>query len=199
MSGEENRRKYLRIDDRVSLYVQPLTETETEEAISHFETRRMDFSLMSHLVYGREQHMPQMRIIEKRYPEVAGYLKFLGKQIETLSSRIIDQDHRLNSEKTCKVNISAEGLRFDTDQAYPPGAMFELALMLFPSRTSMLAFGEVVRSEEATEKGKSVWKTAIRFTHLHEEDREILIKHIHQKQLSQIRQRDENKDAEMTK
>ena len=197
MSEDENRRKYLRIDDSVSLYVQPLTETEIEEAISHFETRRMDFSLMSHLVYGREQHMPQMRVIEKRYPEVAGYLKFLEMQIETLSSRIIDQDHRLSPEKTCKVNISAEGIRFDMDKSYPSGAMFEIALMLFPSRTSMLAFGMVVRSHEATEDGKAVWKTAIQFTHLHEEDREILIKHIHQKQLNQIRQLDESMDAKL--
>jgi len=198
MSEDENRRKYLRIDDRISLYVKPLTETEAEEAILHFEIRRMDFSLMSHLVYGREQHMPQMRVIEKRHPEVAGYLKFLEKQIETLSSRIIDQDHRLNPEKTCKVNISAEGLRFDTDRPYPPDAMFEIALMLFPSRTSMLAFGKVVRSEKETEDAVARWKTAIQFTHLHEEDREIMIKHIHQKQITQIRQRDESPVVEKT-
>ena len=188
--SSENRRKYLRIDDEVSLYVHPLTDTESEKMIAHFETRRLDFSLMTHLIYGRDQHMPQMRIIQKRHPDIAAYLKFLESQIETLSSRLVDKDHRLDPDVKVAVNISADGIQFDTNMEYPADSAFEIAVMVFPTRVSLLAFGSVVRSEKNVSEDGEVWKTAIRFTHIHEEDREVLIKHIHQKQLEDLRQRE---------
>jgi c-di-GMP-binding flagellar brake protein YcgR len=196
MIQSENRRQYLRIDDKVSLYVHPLTAAEEESAIEHFELRRMDFSLMSHLMYGRDQHLPQMRIIEKKYPVIASYLKLLESQIETLSSRIVDSEHRLDPTQTTKVNISATGILINTDEAYPVDAMFELAIMLLPARTSFLVFGKVVRSDAIEdEAGRNQWQTAIEFTHLHEEDREVLIKHIHHLQLVKIQGRAEAAEA----
>lgn len=189
MSDESNRRKYLRINDRVSLHFQPLSETEASEAVANFETRRLEFSLKNHLVHGREQHMPQMRVIEKRHPEIACYLKFLEKQIESLSSELIDQDHCLSIDDRYEVNLSAEGIRFYMPEQFEPGALAEIAMMVYPSQASMFALGEIVRSEKVKDnEGKeTLWKTAIYFTHLHEEDREMLIKHIHQLQLTEIR------------
>lgn len=197
MNGAENRRRYLRIDDEVSLYVHPLTAKEVDSAIVHFENRRLDFSLMSHMIYGREQHMPQMRIIEKKFPMIAGYLKFLESQIETLSSRIVNLNHCLDPEDKQDVNISATGLSFDMKEGHTIGSMFEVAIMLFPARTTMLMFGKVIRSDKITsEDGHEIWKTALEFTHLHEEDREVLIKHIHQLQVAELRKREESVYAE---
>lgn len=189
MSDESNRRKYLRINDRVSLHFQPLSENDAIEAASNFETRRMEFSLKNHLVHGREQHMPQMRVIEKRHPDIANYLKFLEKQIESLSSRLIDQDHCLSVDDRYEVNLSAEGIRFYMPEQFEAGAIAEIAMMVYPSQASMYALGEIIRSEkvEDDENSETLWRTAIHFSSLHEEDREMLIKHIHQLQLKEIR------------
>lgn len=189
MNEDINRRKYLRINDRVSLHFRPLSDDEMREAVSDFESRRMEFSLKNHLVHGREQHMPHMRVIEKRHPEIANYLKFLEKQIESLSSRLIEQDHCLSVDDRYEVNLSAEGIRFYMPEQFKAGAIAEIAMMVYPSQASMYALGEIIRSEKMEDDSNSetLWRTAIHFTCLHEEDREMLIKHIHQLQLSKIR------------
>lgn len=189
MSNEPNRRKYLRIDDRVSLHFQPLSESEAINTAANFEIRRMEFSLKNHLVHGREQHMPHMRIIEKRHPEIASYLKFLEKQIESLSSQLIDKDHCLSVDDRYEVNLSAEGIRFYMPEQFKSGDIAEIAIMVYPSQASMYALGKIIRSEKVEDESNSetLWRTAIHFTRLHEEDREMLIKHIHQLQLAEIR------------
>ncbi len=189
MSSETNRRKYLRIDDRVSLYFRPLSKEQAANAVADFETKRLEFSIRNHLVHGREQHLPQMRIIEKRHPEIAGYLKFLEKQIESLSAQLIDKNHCLSADEKYEVNLSAEGIRFYMPERFEPGDLAEIAIMVYPSRASMFALGRVVRSEKVEDDSgaETLWRTAIHFTCLHEEDREMLIKHIHHLQLTELR------------
>jgi hypothetical protein len=187
--NDSNRRRSHRIDDRVSLLLRVVQPQEATEILESFETRRNDFSLTNHFMHQEEQLLPQMRMIEKRMPEVAKYLKFLEEQIQTISRYLISHNQKLSSKPDTKVNLSADGLRLYHNAGLVPGTVVELAMMVFPSRSAMLAYAEVVRSEidkRAIDKERP-WNIALTFTHLHEEDKEMLYKHIHQRQLSALR------------
>ncbi len=180
-----NRRNYLRINDMVSMKTDIIQASGITDIKSYFAEQREKFSLKNHLSYRRAQHLPQMRVIEQRYPEMAQYLKFLEEQIETLSTNMIDRQHALSYSANIEVSLSAQGMGFMSSECYEPGCLLGIVLKLFPSKLTLLVFAEVVRSE-ADGGDDSRWWTGVHFTHIHDEDREMLIKHNYRKQMKEI-------------
>lgn len=181
----ENRRNYLRINDTVSMKINSLEEKEIADIDGYFAEQRIKFSLRNHLSYDRAQHLPQMRVIEQRYPEMAQYLKFLENQIETISTSMIDREHALAYSADTEVSLSAQGMGFMSKECYAAGSILGIVLKLFPSKMTLLVFAEVIRSVDYNDQD-SGWWTGVHFTHIHEEDREMLIKHNYRKQMKQI-------------
>lgn len=187
-TDDAERRRFFRIDDRVAINVRILDKDKLSEAVAKSKGDRYRQGLLSQLEHESEKQLPQLRVVEKRYPEVARYLKFLEKKIDHLATSLVDPQPDVPNTPKNKVNISAQGIRFEYDRLIANGSYVELAMRLFPSRKCLVLFGRVIwcRENEEHENGKP-WTLAVDYIHIDEADKELLIKHIHGRQLDYLR------------
>ncbi len=180
-----NRRKALRVEEKVVLNIETIPAEQMGDIENHFKTRRSAFSLQSHLAYVSEQQLPSMRIIERKHPEIANYLKYLEKQIEFVSEKIIQKsESNSKSIDSCNIYLSASGIQFSTGLALEVNSCIELELYIASSNMHILTFAKIVRLQELNDGDILV---SAEFSLLHEEDEEALIRHIHQIHVKQLR------------
>jgi predicted nuclease with TOPRIM domain len=177
----QERRRFFRIEDIVSLKAEVIDESQVPERLENFWNEQHQFSLRNEFNYKLEQHQADLRKINSRMPELGRYLGLLQEQIDILTDKILqDEDKFTSLEK--QVNLSAQGISFLSDEPANKGDILELHLKLNPGKQKIVVFARVVNCElPDTEQGQ--YKIALDFEHIHEADREILVKHVHGKQL----------------
>jgi len=184
------RRRFFRIDDAVSLTYQGVPKEALPEYLERLEKNlEMEFTVMSDLAAVTQEMAGVLHKVEQAEPEVAKYLKALDRKIDTLGRAFLSQNSNLSDRHAHAVNISASGMAFQASEAFEPGSFLELRLVLMSSFTGILTIAKVIACDEIelTDKGD---KYAIRvdFTHLRETDQEILIRHILRRQSEMLRQ-----------
>ncbi|MGF1548890.1 MAG: PilZ domain-containing protein [Thiotrichales bacterium] len=187
--SESNRRGYYRIDDYVALTVKELSPEEVSQADVIYERRRHQHGLMNDIAAEREKHLPTLQRVREDYPEVADYLDLMERQINTLAFRLVHANNLRTRAPSHTINLSASGMRFTTPRPVHRGNLLEVMLLLFPSYSVVYAYAKVVRAERqasSTAKGAERWLISVQFTHLHEEDREAIARHVHQRQLTDL-------------
>ncbi|MFZ9037769.1 MAG: PilZ domain-containing protein [Gammaproteobacteria bacterium] len=116
-------------------------------------------------------------------PGLARYLSVLEKQIDRLTEKlIVDDDEKLMVNQSA--NLSAQGISYSGADAPRQGSLAELKLKLLPSGLRLVIIACVVLVEK--DAGQGEHKISLDFEHLNEADREILIKHIHGKQMEAL-------------
>lgn len=193
---EDDRRRYFRIDDSIGLVLRMLDHRRVDEEIAQFDKRRESICFMNSVEIEREQHLPQMRSIQQNHPDIAGYIGYLESRIDVLATILSERDIQETVE-TQKVNISAQGIRFYSWQAFGADDLVELRITLMPKRKRLLLIGTVVWCvEDPKALGKNKYAVAVDFTYIHEVDREVLVKHIHEKQMAGLGNSRESKPDE---
>jgi c-di-GMP-binding flagellar brake protein YcgR len=180
-TGDE-RREYFRIDDAVRLSIRKVPEEQIEELLQRLEYNIAgNFTVMSGLAAISAEMAVSMRRIEHESPDVAAYLKALDRKIEVLGRAFTAQESNLLDESAHPVNLSAGGMAMLVNECYPVGSAIEVKMLLFPSLTGVLTYGHVVaceRLQEAPEKPGYTHQLRVEFTHMREQDRDILIRHV---------------------
>ena len=124
----------------------------------------------------------------KRDAEIASYIESLEEQIIMLADRLasrIDGEADQTRQLT-EVNLSADGVKFETDQKLSVGQNVELGMDLPTNTTRVVMLATVVRSENETDQKQSI---ALEYTHVHDEDIEAIIRHMAKLQQIQLRER----------
>lgn len=185
MQENENRRSAFRLEDEILLKVEKVQSLDVQAMESAFDERRAEFGILTHLKYGVEKQLPTMRIIERKHPEIAQYLKFLQKQIEYLSTRSseLDSEGQEFGEKQW-VDLSANGLRFAASGDWSVGEHIQAMMLLSPSDLRIMALAKVSRVDVSD---NGLQEVSVNFTKLHIEDEEALIKHLHKRQIDDLR------------
>lgn len=179
----DERRRYYRIDDELMLALSPLDDSLVDERLEDFWSNEHAFSIRNDYNYQISQHIADRHKIEKKMPELARYLSVLEKQIDRLTDMVIvDDDEALMLKKDA--NLSAQGVSYLSDEAPRQDGLVELKLKLLPSGLRLVIIARVVLVE--TDAGQEKHRVSLDFEHLHEADREILIKHIHGKQMEAL-------------
>jgi c-di-GMP-binding flagellar brake protein YcgR len=119
-------------------------------------------------------------------PELARYLSVLENQIADITDKfIVDEDEQAMTLKS--VNLSAQGIAYSDDQPPPTDELVELKIKLLPSGLRLIIIARVVLVETGDSgQDQDKHRISLDFEHLHEADREILIKHVHSKQLESL-------------
>ena len=174
------RRRYFRIDDAVGFRLQALPKGEIDARVAAFVAGDHAYSLRNDYNYAIEQHIGDRQRIEARMPELARYLAVLEKQIERITERLSeDADDDLVRQE---VNLSAQGMVLSTPLEIRSDALVELTLKLLPSGLRLVIIARAV----SVGRDGDDYRVALDFEHIHEADRELLIKHIHGKQMEQL-------------
>jgi predicted nuclease with TOPRIM domain len=177
----QERRRFFRIEDIVSLKAEVIDEQQVPEKLESFWNDQHHFSIRNEFNFKLEQHQADIRKISRKMPELGRYLALLQEQIDILTDKVLqDEDQFTTLDK--KVNLSAQGISFISEESSNVGDILELHLKLNPGKQKIVVFARVVNCEPVEEQ-QGQYKIALDFEHIHEADREILVKHVHGKQL----------------
>lgn len=188
----QDRRNFFRIDDTVRLSVRRVPAEELDNRLDRLEHDLAgNFTVMSSLAAITAQMTVGLRRIENRDPDLAAYLRAIDHKIEVIGRAFIAQEPELAAEKGLPVNLSAGGMCAGVDERYEPGELLEIRMLLFPSFTGLMIYGTVVDSGPAPcEQSSGAFRNLVRieFTHIREQDRELLIRHLLRRQSDQLRE-----------
>lgn len=187
---DQDRRNYFRIDDEISLVYQLVADDtripNDDELESYYDFR---FSLLSHLNEIDSKVESKLSNIRRNDPNVADYLETINKKFELLAKLMIFQDTP-PEQHTQQVNISAGGLAFKAPEQIELGRLLEIKFVIYPSLIGVMVFGKVVACRSAgDDSGEYI--IAVEFESIKESDREMLIRHILNKQVQQIKEQRE--------
>ena len=180
--SDKERRRFFRIDDTVGIKTEAIPAEQLDQRLNDFWTNQHEFSIRNEFNHELDQHAADFIAIEKQYPAIARYLKILQNQVDLLSEKILPED-TLNKVSSKTVNISAQGISFVSSEAVIPGEVVEISLQLLPKKQRIIVFAKTIHCDKI-DGGK--YQLTVDFEHIHDADREILIKHIHGHQLRSL-------------
>lgn len=190
--NNDDRREFFRINDAVRINIVRVPEGELEKRLQRLEQNLSgSFTVMSSLAAISSEMAINMRRIEHKQPDVAAYLRAIDRKIEVLGRAFLAQESDLVAQEATAVNLSAGGMGMMTDDAYSNGDVLEIKMLLFPSFTGVLTYGTVIDSKPLAEGEHESHSHQIRveFTHMREQDRDVLIRHILRCQSQELRGR----------
>ena len=189
----EDRRAFFRVNDAVRLQIRQVPDEQIDALLERLEANvGSGFTVMSSLASISAEMAVSMRRIENASPDVAAYLKALDRKIEVLGRAFIAQETDLAAEVAHPVNLSAGGMSVLVNESYPEDAGVEVKMLLFPSFTGVLTYGKVVECSELADDQRDEGyshRMRIEFTHMREQDRDILIRHVLRCQSMELRKK----------
>jgi hypothetical protein len=179
----DDRREYYRIEDTIALEFRPLKQGETADA-SGADSASQLFGLLSdlHLMDFESQHL--LRHIHERDRTLAGYLKVINKRIDLLGQALAQSLLR-DIGPARQVILSEGGISFTSAQSLEPGTHLAIKMVLMPQALGLLLRAVVVHNQ-LREDGQ--FEIGTEFEALTDAQRQLLARHILQKQAQQRRQ-----------
>ena len=193
----KDRRSFFRIDDTVRLSLRRVPPEELEARLDrHEHDLAGNFTVLSSLAAITAQMTSGLRRIENRDQDLAAYLRAIDQKIEVIGRAFIASEPELVAEAAVPVNLSAGGMCAGVEEHYAPGTDMEIRMLLFPSFTGLMIYGTVVECSSTRGQDPSAGfqhLARIEFTHIREQDRELLIRHLLRRQSDQLRDRQEKR------
>jgi hypothetical protein len=130
---------------------------------------------------------------EKEKGQIYKYIKMIDKKLDMILDLLSkSKDDGLYLNRYINVNISGAGIRFTTDINLHEGERVELKIILpIPPYPKITSLCDVVRSSACKVNGIANWETALTFTTINEDDRDLLINFIFAKERELLRNRKE--------
>lgn len=178
-----DRREYYRIADTIALEFSLLSGAEAVASEALHDDSPL-FNLLSdlHLSDFESQHL--LRHIGERDRTLASYLKVLNKRIDLLGQALAQNLVReVGAPK--RVTLSEGGVSFEHPQAVPAGSHLAIKMVLMPQALGLLLRAQVVHCQPL-ENGQ--FEIGTEFEALTDAQRQLLARHILQKQAMERRQ-----------
>ena len=185
------KRAFFRIEDHIALRVERIESGQEARMFEIFPGQRNAFALTNPLGSANQHDLHRLGEIRRHYPAVAAYIANLERRIEQLAQFVAQQYDDFPKQPTHRASIGGGGIRFAHPERVEEGDFLLLRMMLFPSLTRVMALSCALAckpDEEENGEAETPWLVSCEFTHMVEQDRESLIKHIHEQQLRQLRQ-----------
>ncbi|MBT8430085.1 MAG: PilZ domain-containing protein [Gammaproteobacteria bacterium] len=199
ITAGKDRRNFFRIDDTVRMSIRRVPREELQSRLDRLEQDLAgNFTVLSSLSAITAQMAAGLRRIENRDPDLAAYLRAIDQKIEVIGRAFIATEPELVAQAAAPVNLSAGGMCAGVEEHYEPGTDIEIRMLLFPSFTGLMIYGTVVECDPVGDEDSSAGYqhiARIEFSHIREQDRELLIRHLLRRQSDQLRDR-QKKDNE---
>jgi c-di-GMP-binding flagellar brake protein YcgR len=190
---QEDRREYFRVNDAVRLSISPVPDDQIGSLWQRLEEKVAGgFAVMSSLAGISAEMAISMRRIENADPDIAAYLRALDRKVELLGRAFVVQEHELMEEPAHPVNLSAGGMCALVNEQYQPGQTLEVKMLLYPSLTGVVMYAAVVDCTPVGDEEHQEYRYRLRleFTHMREQDRDLLIRHVLRCQGNELRKKD---------
>ncbi|GAA6130437.1 PilZ domain-containing protein [Halopseudomonas sabulinigri] len=179
-TDNDDKREFFRIQDQMALDVKPIDGPDADLGSQHGPL--FDLLTDMHMLDYESQHL--LRQISERDRALAQYLKIINKRIDLLGKTLAIE---LSGDfgEPIEVTISEGGMSFESDTAYPKDAWLAVRLILLPAPLGLAIPGRVVRCDPTDTANR--WTLGINFDVLTDAQRQLLARHILQKQAQDIR------------
>ena len=179
----DERREFYRLEDTIALEF-TLLQSATLQAPSAAEDSSVLFNLLSdlHLLDFESQHM--LRHISERDRMLSSYLKVVNKRIDLIGQALAQTLlQRIGTPQ--QVTLSEGGMSFTHDQPLAANELLNLRMVLLPQALGLQLTARVRHSESNNDGGFTI---ATEFEALSDAQRQMLARHILQKQAQQRRE-----------
>ncbi len=184
-----NRRKSVRIVDRVLLTYQRVSQKKYNSVA---EDLKEGIPLYNHdgladiqMYIGAQNALARLRDRDK---DLADFLKHLDTKMNLILKQVKGERSPFDDLVLQKVNLSASGMAFVSQEQMNPDDHLEFHLVLLPAYTYIYCLGKVINCEQDPEEGK-FFQVAVEFTLLMDDDREKLVQHNFKQQSLALRNR----------
>jgi len=188
-NAADDRRDFYRINDTVGLiYTVCNSENDIPSEDEFIDEVPDEFQLISHLSKIDIESSTLLHSINEVSPDVYRYLKIINSKIEAIARQVVSIG-LTNEIQPYKVTLSAGGVSVETTEKIAMGKTLRAQMILYPSCSGILTYGEVVRCDRIANNDKELFDIAIEYTLITETDRDTLVRHVLQLQSNQLRQK----------
>lgn len=191
----EEKRRFYRIDDRVSLSYKVIAEADLDAAIASLKvTSGRRQKLLGSLAELDGRINTLLPDIDDQLPEVASVLRLLNRKVHIVgqmvgSEEASDGELNVSFKPTHKISLSASGVSFHAPESVRVYDCLELSLTLFPEYYFFKAFGRVVSCRDALPSAPEFNKlVAVDFVFVDEGDQDYIMSHVLTKQSEHLRE-----------
>ena len=175
----EDKRDFYRIEDQLALDYRIIGGPDLAEA----QFGSPQFQMLSELQVLEQESQHLLRQIGERDRSLGGYLKIMNKRIELIARTLVNQAADTPTSKL-SVTLSEGGMSFTASEPLEPESWLALRLVLQPTPLGLVVPARVLRCDPAQEAG---WTVGVSFEALSDPERQLLARHILQKQAQEIR------------
>ncbi|KFX67934.1 pilus assembly protein PilZ [Pseudomonas taeanensis MS-3] len=180
---EDDRREYYRIDDTIALEFTPLSGADALASDELHDSSPL-FNLLSelHLMDFESQHL--LRHISERDRTLANYLKVVNKRIDLLGQAVaLSLMRDIGSPK--QVTLSEGGVSFNSPHNIAIDSHLAIKIVLMPQALGLLLRAKVIHCRPLADEQ---FEIGTEFEALTDAQRQLLARHILQKQALERRQ-----------
>ncbi len=185
----QERRRFFRIDDDINLFYK-IIDAKQANAPSNVASDALEGCTLSTAwhILTQEAKILHPRI-EIKDPEIAEYFKLLNTKLDLIGGAFIAQETNPNDHKIRNVNLSASGVAFDNDEPLNLGEYLEVKMVLSNIVAVISLQAKVVSCKKNADhqSDKAQYLISVDYVNIKEQDRELLIQYIVQRQKQQIR------------
>lgn len=189
MNETQERRRFFRLDDQVTLDFKPLSE---EKYKSWQEQNRLNKNNLNLL---DKEIGDLMHKVKSKNSDLGRILELFNQKINRLNTQCLEHHGEeapsvSNQEGLTRINLSACGMSFQSESSYKTGEYLLLSMLLKPANTPMSLAGQVIGVEQIPDSNKP-FKIRINFPDIQEAEQELLIQHLFQLQTNHLKREQE--------
>lgn len=187
------RRSHMRVDSSLLFRLRPLTEGDYAELAARVLAQPLEYLEDS---AEAEATLPASEVWDRMETVLSSFhrmLREISDRLDHLTALVEGHGQAPPAERqACVINISGAGLAFESTEPFAPGQKLWMTFDLsrFPYRT-IQCLGEVTRAEARPDPppGIAPHLVYVAFTHIREEDRDQIIRHVFRMQRRMLRHR----------
>lgn len=185
MSSE--RRRFFRINDTISLAYQMIDAQTAERGLAANALPVNDgHSLAATLDVLSQEALRVIQMLDASHAPIAELFKLLDAKINAVAQVVMFSGSNVDTQGTQHVNLSATGLAFEQSTELDVDQYLAIEMYL-PAAVSLIrVYGRVVACQAVDDATNGVYRIRVDFTHIHEDDQELLIKHVVRQQWQQL-------------
>lgn len=196
----DDRRRYFRINDKVSLKYRVIQGIDIETEIKRTEHEQNNLAEMKNAFNCIEAKiMGKMARIEEVSPLVAEILGLYDKKLSLIQSMIMHNDDKENSiSEIQQVNLSASGMSFESNTPINDDVKLKMELILYPEFHFIPLYARVVDCKKKMDDNLYRFNIAVEFIGISETDQEIIMQHVLSRQAKLLKKERNENEQETT-
>ncbi|HIM09109.1 MAG: PilZ domain-containing protein [Gammaproteobacteria bacterium] len=195
----DDRRRYFRINDKVSLKYRVVQGIDVDTEIKRTEHEQNNLAEIKNAFNCIEAKIiTKMGRIEEVSPLVAEVLSLYDKKLSLIESMILHKEDEENSiTETQQINLSASGMSFESNTPINEDVNLKMELILFPEYQFIPLYACVVDCKKKMDDNLYRFNISVEFVGICESDQETIMQHVLSRQTASIK-KERSEQAEET-